>query len=221
MVLLLALMQACTPQPRALPVDRPPSLLPPTPCAPLPRAKGVIDVTLLHGAGVDDRTTVRTLGRLRGILQAQGLDLGTVHRLALRDRYAIGRAPNEGSRHPFQGWPTVPETLHLAVVQAVVDPRSTLARSLRMDGIGLSEHPGHATLYSPVPLVIVAEPAILDPSAAALLAHEMGHTADLSHTDGQDSMADTRGLACYPGWSSSQLKTIVRELPFRTTPPFP
>ncbi|MCB9679346.1 MAG: hypothetical protein H6737_29850 [Alphaproteobacteria bacterium] len=189
-----------------------------------PRA---LEVRLWRGDGVTDAEVARAYGLLAGRVHRWGLELAPVGRVGRVEGSLLGAHPESGQdelaglRGFLDAHARPAQTaVHLVVVREIVDPRSRLARTVALQGLGL--HP--EALGSPegqvireglgeapfTPFLLVDADALDSPDAArSLLAHELGHALGLAH-DGTpgNAMNEVRDPTCAAGLTAGQLAAL-------------
>lgn len=161
-----------------------------------------LQVQLHAGTGVTQAERAGSL--LEQALRARGIEARVLAPVVkLEERSLVGVRPGEGDELAplkafVRGHAAKGDTVHLVVLEEVVDVRSPLARSLRLDGIGLSVEGASTpaakqlmTEIGPCAPVLLVDQDALD---ASLLLHELGHALGLPHhADPTNLMHEQRG----------------------------
>lgn len=217
MIAVIALAGCFAPAPRA----RPTPIAPTAPLCPnAPVGAGSVDLTLVAGDGIDDPQLDRAVGLLTGRLARQGI---TVERLlgvrAFGARYALGRRPGVPGAPlgPLADWVPDDATVHLLIVEQVVDPGAALAGEIVLAGVGIPPRaevsPAVRRLQDALPdgappWLVVDRDALVDPRTGGdLLVHELGHALGLPH-DPASAVATTAASGCTPGFTAAQLQAL-------------
>lgn len=159
-------------------------------------------IQVYAGAGVEDPERAGRM--LQQALEERGMSATLAPQVTrIEARSLVGVRPGDGEElgplkafvdaHARSG-----STVHLVVLDAIVDPRSTLARSLKLEGLGLSvagaSTPAAEQLMAaigPCAPVLLVDDHALEPT---LLVHELGHALGLPHhPDPANLMHEQRG----------------------------